>query len=58
MLMKIYLVRINNSCGSKVLMLGLENAEEAYYVCRIINAEDIVKVIDGYAISTNRGVDV
>ncbi|MCB6416096.1 N-6 DNA methylase [Faecalimonas umbilicata] len=43
---------------SKVLMLGLENAEEAYYVCGIINAEDIVKVIDGYAISTNRGVDV
>lgn len=43
---------------SKVLMLGLESAAEAYYVCGIINAKDIVEVIDGYAISTNRGVDV
>ena len=43
---------------SKVLMLGLENAAEAYYVCGVINAKDIVEVIDGYAISTNRGVDV
>ena len=43
---------------SKVLMLGLESAAEAYYVCGIINAKDIVEIIDGYAISTNRGVDV
>ncbi|MCM1222647.1 MAG: N-6 DNA methylase [Lachnospiraceae bacterium] len=43
---------------SKVLMLGLDNPSEAYYVCGIMNAEDVVKVIDGYAISTNRGVDV
>ena len=43
---------------SKVLMLGLDNVAEAYYVCGIINAKDIVEVIDGYAISTNRGVDV
>lgn len=43
---------------SKVLMLGLDNPAEAYYVCGIINAKDIVDVIDGYAISTNRGVDV
>ena len=43
---------------SKVLMLGLENADEAYYICGIINANDVVSVIDGYAISTNRGVDV
>lgn len=43
---------------SKVLMLGLENADEAYYVCGIMNAMDIVDIIDGYAISTNRGVDV
>lgn len=43
---------------SKVLMLGLDNADEAYYVCGIINSKDIVEVIDGYAISTNRGVDV
>ena len=43
---------------SKVLMLGLDNADEAHYVCGIMNAKDTVKVIDGYAISTNRGVDV
>lgn len=43
---------------SKVLMLGLGDCAEAHYVCGIINAKDIVDVIDGYAISTNRGVDV
>lgn len=43
---------------SKVLMLATNNASEAYYVCGIMNAPDIVTVIDGYAISTNRGVDV
>ena len=43
---------------SKVLMLATNNASEAYYVCGIINAPDIITVIDGYAISTNRGVDV
>ena len=43
---------------SKVLMLGLKSADEAYYVCGIINAKDIVEVIDGYAISTNRGIDI
>ena len=31
---------------------------EAYYVCGIINAPIITEVVDGYAISTNRGVDV
>ena len=31
---------------------------EAYYVCGIINSPCVIKVIDGYAISTNRGVDV
>lgn len=43
---------------SKVLMLGLYNELEAYYVCGIINSPNITTVIDGYAISTNRGVDV
>lgn len=43
---------------SKVLMLGLSNFEEANYVCGILNAKDIVDVIDGYAIATNRGIDV
>ncbi len=43
---------------SKVLMLDLYNEMEAFYVCGIINASNIIKVIDGYAISTNRGIDV
>lgn len=43
---------------SKVLMLSLYNEMEAYYVCGIINAPHITEVVDGYAISTNRGVDV
>lgn len=43
---------------SKVLMLDLQKEMEAYYVCGIINAPNITKVVDGYAISTNRGVDV
>lgn len=43
---------------SKVLMLGTNDENEAYYVCGVINAKDVVSVIDGYAIGTNRGVDV
>lgn len=43
---------------SKVLMLDVYSEMEAYYVCGIINAPIITEVVDGYAISTNRGVDV
>lgn len=43
---------------SKVLTLSLDNINEAYYICGILNSYCIVNVIDGYAISTNRGVDV
>lgn len=43
---------------SKVLMLSLDDEMEAYYVCGIINSPNIINVVDGYAISTNRGVDV
>lgn len=43
---------------SKVLMLALYDELEAYYVSGILNAPNIIEVIDGYAISTNRGVDV
>lgn len=43
---------------SKVLMLDVYDKMEAYYVCGIINAPSIIEVIDGYAISTNRGTDV
>lgn len=43
---------------SKVLMLDVYNETEAFYICGIINAPNVTKVVDGYAISTNRGVDV
>ena len=43
---------------SKVLMLDVYDESEAYYVCGIINSPNITDVIDGYAVSTNRGVDV
>lgn len=43
---------------SKVLMLDVYNEMEAYYVCGIINSPSIIEVVDGYAVSTNRGVDV
>lgn len=43
---------------SKVLMLGLNDEMEAYFVCGIINSKSVASVIDGYAIGTNRGIDV
>ena len=43
---------------SKVLMLALYNKEEAYYISGILNSPNIREVIDGYAISINRGTDV
>lgn len=43
---------------SKVLMLAVYDELEAYYVSRILNSPNIRDVIDGYAISTNRGTDV
>ena len=43
---------------SKVLMLDVYDEMEAYYICGIINSPSVIEVVDGYAISTNRGVDV
>lgn len=43
---------------SKVLMLDVYNSWEAYYVCGIMNSPSVIDVVDGYAIATNRGVDV
>lgn len=43
---------------SKVLMLDLETSEESFYVSGILNSKLVIHIIDGYAISTNRGVDV
>jgi len=43
---------------SKVLMLAVYDELEAYYVSGILNSPNVISVIDGYAISTNRGTDV
>ena len=43
---------------SKVLMLALHSFDEAHYICGILNSKDVVGVIDSYAVSTNRGIDV
>ena len=43
---------------SKVLMLECSSMEEAYYISGVLNSPVISSVIDGYAISTNRGIDV
>ena len=43
---------------SKVLMLDVYDEMEAYYICGIINSPSVIEIVDGYAISTNRGVDV
>ncbi|MFR2716024.1 MAG: Eco57I restriction-modification methylase domain-containing protein [Anaerococcus obesiensis] len=43
---------------SKVLMLECNSMEEAYYVSGILNSPVISRIIDAYAIATNRGIDV
>lgn len=43
---------------SKVLMLDLETEKESFYVSGILNSDVITHIIDSYAISTNRGIDV
>lgn len=43
---------------SKVLTYSTDSAEEAYYIAGIINSPSVREVIDGYAVKTNRGVDI
>lgn len=43
---------------SKVLMLSTDTSQEAYYIAGIINSPSVREVIDGYAVKTNRGVDI
>lgn len=43
---------------SKVLYLSLDTKEEAHYVCGLLNSKSIREILDGYAIETNRGIDV
>lgn len=43
---------------SKILYLSLDTKEEAHFVCGLLNSESIREILDGYAIETNRGIDV
>ncbi|TDR30305.1 hypothetical protein [Hydromonas duriensis] len=43
---------------SKILFLALNDMREAHFVCGVLNSPSVRKVIDGYAVSTNRGTDV
>ena len=43
---------------SKVLFLSFDSEDEAYYVCGILNSENIEVVIQNYTINTNRGIDI
>jgi len=43
---------------SKVLFCPLNNRQEAHYLCAVINSPLIARIIDGYTIDTNRGIDI
>ena len=43
---------------SKILFVPLDSEMEAYYVCGVINSEQVEKIIKSYTISTNKGTDV
>lgn len=43
---------------SKVLSASFDNKDEAYYLCGILNSGGIEEIIQGYTISTNRGIDI
>ena len=43
---------------SKILFVPLDSEMEAYYICGIINSEQIEMIIKSYTISTNKGTDV
>jgi hypothetical protein len=43
---------------SKVLFCPLDNEEEAYYLCAILNSKPITDLIEGYTIELQRGIDI
>ncbi len=43
---------------SKVLYLSFDNEHEANYVCAILNSSTIGKIINGYTIDVQKGVDI
>lgn len=43
---------------SKVLSCATDDEAEAHYICAVINSPIITKIIDGYTIDTQRGIDI
>ena len=43
---------------SKVLSSSFDNRNEAFYLCGVLNSKEIEEIIQGYTISTNRGIDI
>lgn len=43
---------------SKVLSTSFDDRNEAYYLCGVLNSREIEEIIQGYTISTNRGIDI
>lgn len=43
---------------SKVLFVSFDTAEEAYYLCGVLNSADIEWIIRCYTINTNKGIDI
>ena len=43
---------------SKVLFVPLNNKNEAYYLCGILNSKTIGEIVEAYTIDTQRGVDI
>lgn len=43
---------------SKVLYVSTNNEMEAYYLCGLLNSKIVEQIVQGYTISTNRGVDI
>ncbi len=43
---------------SKVLSSSFDDRDEAFYLCGVLNSKEIEEIIQGYTISTNRGIDI
>lgn len=43
---------------SKVLSSSFDDKNEAFYLCGVLNSSEIEEIIQGYTISTNRGIDI
>lgn len=43
---------------SKVLFCPLENKDEAYYLCGVLNSKPVTDLIEGYTLELQRGVDI